>query len=129
MWKRLKKNIVISQEDLDSKIQEFDDIYKEQGSSFEEVLKLQGLTKSFAESKIKLEIMKERLVEDNIEISDEEIDEIFEQELENKPEELSDEEFKNQIRKEIRIQQLGFEIQTYMQDLQGQADIRYYKEY
>lgn len=124
-----KQGVIVSQDEIDSRIKEIEDELSQSGQSLDQLLELQGVTRAEVEEQTRLRLLLQKLLEDKVAVTDEEVNEAFESQAEQKPEEMSDEEFKQQLRESLREQKLSFEAQSYIQELKDGADIQYLYQY
>lgn len=124
-----KQGVIVSQDEIDSRIKEIEDELSQSGQSLDQLLELQGVTRAEVEEQTRLRLLLQKLLEDKVTVTDEELNEAFESQAEQKPEEMSDEEFKQQLRESLREQKLSFEAQSYIQELKDGAEIQYLYQY
>lgn len=124
-----EQGITIEQSAIDKRIKDIEDDLATTGQNLDELLELQGVTRQEVEDQTRLQLILRELLADKIAVTDEEVDDVFEQQLEVKPEDLSEEEFRAQIKSSIEEQKFSFEAQSFVQELQNGARIQYWLEY
>lgn len=124
-----KMGITISQSNIDARIKTIEDDLKSSGQTLDELLKAQGVTRAEVEEQTELQLMLKKLLADKVKVSDSEVDAALEQQKDGKPDDMSDAEFKKQIRSSLEEQKFAFEAQSYIQELQNKADIKYWHQY
>lgn len=121
--------VSVSQEEINDRIALIEEDLATSGQTLDELLELQGVTRQEVEEQTELQLLLRKLLADSIAVSDEEVDAAFEQQAEIMPEDVTEEEFKEQIRTALQEQKLSFEAQSFIQELQNEANIMYWKEY
>lgn len=124
-----KKGISVDQKDIDARITAIEKDLKSSGQTLDEVLKLQGVTRKEVEEQTRLQLMLKKLLKDKIAVKDADVDAAVKEQAESKPKDMSDAEFKEQVRTSLEEQQFSFEAQSYIQELQNNAKITYWHQY
>lgn len=124
-----EEGIEVTQEDINAKIKEIEDQLKTSGQSLDELLELQGVTRSQVEEQTKIQIMLEKLLADKTSVTKDEVAAAVEQQSELMPEGMSPEEFSKQIESNLKDQKFAFEVQNFIQELQNGASINYLKKF
>jgi len=126
-----KQNINVPQEEIDAQMKEIEDSISSSGQDLEELLEMQGLTRQQLESDIKTQLGAEKLLSDKVEVTDEEVAEYIETNVDMFPEDLdtTTEEFNTQVKESLRQQKLTTEFSTWLQAIKDTADIKYYVDY
>lgn len=124
-----KKGITVPQSDIDARIKQIEDDLKSSGQKLDDLLKAQGVTRAEVEEQTELQLMLKKILKDKVKVSDAEVDAAYEQQKEAKPEGMTDEAFKKQMRSSLEEQKFSFEAQTYIQGLQSKAKVTYWHEY
>ena len=124
-----KKGIEIAQKEIDERISAIEKDLKSSGQTLDEVLEAQGVTRAEVEEQTKLQLMLKKLLKDKIAVKDAEVEAAATEQMSAKPEGMSDDEFKKQIRSSLEDQQFSFEAQSYIQELQNNAKVTYWHQY
>jgi len=124
-----KQNIVVSQEDLDARVGQYTDQVEAQGQKIDDLLAAQGMTKEDFENQIKIQLYVEKLLEGQIEVTDDEVNSFIETNKDFLPEGMSGDELKDFAKGELRQQKLSGEFSTWIEGIKQSADINYFVEY
>lgn len=124
-----KNKIVVSQEDIDDKISEIEETVIGPGQTLDDLLAFQGLTREEFGERLKIQLELEMLLEERINVSDEEVEEIFEQSKDSYPETLSESEIREQISDQLMQSKLQTEIQSFIDELKANASLQYFVDY
>lgn len=127
-----KRKVNISQKDIDAEIQKIETNVTAQGSTLDQALQQQGMTKNDLTDEIKLQLLVTKMVDNNISVTDKEIDDY----LANQKAQSSlssaqpvPELTRDQAKGAIKQQKLQAKIQTFVADLQAKAKINYFIKY
>lgn len=120
-----EQNVTVGDEEVDQEISEIEENLQSQGQDLDSVLTLQGLTREALREQIYLQKLIEKMVGENVQVSDEEVATYIENNQETLPEDQSEEEQQQAVRDQLRQQKLNEEVQTWLQELQQNADINY----
>lgn len=124
-----KAEISVSQEDIETEIQTLEERISKQGGTLELILAQQGITQDQFREQIVLQKKLEKILENNIQITDEEINQYFEQSKTTLPAGATEDEIKNQIRAQLKNQKFGIEADKLVSELKAKAAIQYYVGY
>lgn len=121
-----KQNVEVTQEEIDAQLTEIEDSLQAQGQTLEDVIALQGLTREDVIEQIQLQLMIEKIVGQDVEVSDEEVDAYLEDNKEALPEDANMEELKVTVKENLKQQQLNAKVQDWIQELRDKAVINNY---
>ncbi|MBI2031094.1 MAG: SurA N-terminal domain-containing protein [Candidatus Levybacteria bacterium] len=121
-----KKNVSVTEDEINSEIKKIEENLKAQGQTLEDVLKLQGATLDTVREQITLNLLMKKLLGKDIAVSDSEILDYVEKNKEIKPESMPEEEYKKQVKTQLEQQKFQEKAQTYIKKLQDSAQINYY---
>jgi parvulin-like peptidyl-prolyl isomerase len=124
-----KAGITVSQEDVDAEIKTLGDRITKQGGTLELVLAQQGITQDQFRAQILLQKKLEKILEDSVQITDEEVDQYFTQNKITPPAGSTDNDIKNQIRAQLKNQKFSAEAEKWVTEHKTQASIQYYVGY
>ncbi len=126
-----KQNISVTDEEIQSEYDELAANFEEQGTSIHQLLELQGMTEDELKSELKTQLLIEKLLADQVVVSDEEVDEYINKnkDLFQKDEDTESTEFREKVRDQLRNQKYSQVVPNWLQDLENQAMINYFKEY
>lgn len=124
-----KRNIVISQTEIDNEIAKIEKQLKGQGQSLDEVLAAQGSTRKDVIEQTRMQLILEKILKDKITITQAEIDKTFTQEKANFSKDMAETQIKAQIESSLKSQKFSAEVQKFLKEIQGKASIKYIKKY
>lgn len=123
-----KQNLNVTQAEIDEEIAKIEASLSEQGQNLDQLLQSQGISKEELNKQIQLQKLISLMV--NIaEITDEEVDEYLEENESTIPEDVSEEEIREQARESLKQQKLSQDVQVYLEELRSQANINYILNY
>lgn len=114
-----KQKITISNAEIDQEIKEIEEKMTAQGQNLDQVLGLQGMTREGLEEQIQISQIAEKIVGQDVEVTEEEVDNYLEENKDYLPENISREEIKEQLGQ----QKIGEKFQTWVQSLRDGAEI------
>lgn len=121
-----KQNIEVTQDEVDAQLSKIEESLVAQGQTLDGVIALQGLTKADVIEQVRLQLLIEKMVGDSVEVTDEEIADYMEQNADFLPEDANEEELKVSVKEQLKQQKLSAEIQTWIQGIQEEAEIKNY---
>jgi len=121
-----KQGVRVSKEEINEKIKEIEDQLALQSQNLDDILALQKQTRKDLENDLKNQILAERLVNKNIEISDEEIEAYFNTNKDFYPEGTTSEEKKEEIKEILSQQELNEKFQSWLDNIKKEAKIKYF---
>jgi lambda repressor-like predicted transcriptional regulator len=121
--------IEIDQAQLDADIAAIENRLAAQGLTLDEALAQEGLTRQDLIDDLVLQKSAEQIVADQVEVTEEEIDEYIASNSEFLPEDLSEAVLRDQVREQLYSAKLNEAIQNWVQDLQDNSQIIYLKDY
>lgn len=130
-----KKNITVSQDEIDNEIKKIEENLKKQNQKLDDVLTLQSLTRASLIEQIRLQKMVEKMVGKDIAIADKEVSDYIEKNKDvlGASADLSDEkkakETKDRVKQQLLQQKLNEKIQALIESLQKNAKINYFVKY
>lgn len=122
-------NITVSQEELDAEIKKIEESLKEQQTTLDAALELQGMTRNDLNNDIRLQIIVQKLVENKVEITDEEVNEFLTENADFFPEDATNEEKMTDAREQLKQQKISLETQTLVENLQKNAKTIFFVNY
>ncbi len=127
MQQAQEENIEITEEELDKEIEELKNEFEAMGQNFETLLEQQNMTVDDLKKQLKVKLILDKLVTDQIQVTDEEIDQYIEsnQDFFQEGTDTESEEFRNQTREQIKAQKGDLEINNLLEKLKSEADIQY----
>ncbi len=123
-----KKNIVVSQGDIDAELKNISANLEQQGQKLDQVLALQGMTKEQLVDQIKLQKMLEKMV-GKIEVTDKEVDEYITSNQESLPQDQDEKTMKTNVKSSLLQQKTNTKAQELLENLRKNAKINYFVQY
>lgn len=124
-----KQGIKISNERIKEKTSEIEAQLESQGTDLDTILETQGQTRQALEEQIKIELIIEEIVGKEISITDEEIENYFEENKDYFEEETTFEEVKDQLEEELTQTKLSENFQSWLEELKQKARIYYFLKF
>ena len=121
-----KQKVVISQEEIDQKMKEVEDNFTSQGQNLDELLEAQNMTRDQLEEQIEIQLIIEKIVSQDVEVTDEEIAAYFEANPDYFPEDSDLESVKEDIREQLQQQKSSDLVQSWLDSLRENAKINYF---
>lgn len=123
-----KRNITISQSEIDGELKKIDQNLQSQGQKLDQVLELQGMTKEQLVEQIRLQKLIEKMI-GTIAISDEEITEYLTNNAESLPQDQDEATLRANVKERLQQQKLNEQAQTFLEKLRNEAKINYFINY
>ena len=124
-----KKNMEVSQGEIDRSAKQIEESLKSQGQDLNTALAMQGLTRQDFLMQLKLRSLVEKLLADQIKVTDKEVNDYIEKNKETLPTDLKEDEIKKGIREQLKQQKLASKSQEWVTNLQKNAKINYFVDY
>ncbi len=124
-----KKNIEVSREEIDKSEKEIENSLKKQGQNLDTALAMQGMTRQDFLMQLKLRNLVEKLLADQIKVTDKEVAEYIEKNKESLPTNLKEPEIKKGVMEQLKQQKLGAKSQEWLANLAKNAKINYFVNY
>lgn len=122
-----KRKITISQKDIDAEMKKIEANVSSQGSTLDQALQNQGMTKNDLTEEIKIQLMLQKMTGNDIKVSDKEIDDFISA---NKNQQGFDKEIpRDQAAAQLKQQKLQQKIQSFVSDLKSKAKINFFVSY
>jgi len=123
-----KRGIVITDDEVDQEIKNIEISIAGQGGTLEAALQEQGMTMESLKKRIGTQKAVEKLLEDKIQVTDEEVSAYITESKITLPE-GSEIEARKQISDQLRNQKLNQEASQWINEIRTEAKIKYYVEY
>ncbi len=124
-----RKNITVSQKEIDDQLKTIESNISGQGLTLDQALQQQGMTKNDLINQIKLQLMLQKLVGDNVTVTDKEIEDYIAANKNQLPAEASPEAQKEQVSQQLKNQKEQQKIQDFITKLRSDAKISYFVNY
>ena len=122
-----KRKITVSQKDVDAEMKKIEANVTSQGTTLDQALQNQGMTKNDLIEEIKIQLMLQQMAGDNVKMSNKEIDDFISA---NKNQQGFDKEIpREQAVAQLKQQKSQQKIQTFLTDLKAKAKINYFVNY
>ena len=124
-----KKNIQVSQTEIDAAAKQIEDSLKSQGQNLDTALAMQGMTRKDLSTQLKLRSLVEKLLTDKVKVTDKEVADYIEKNKDTFPAEMKEEEIKKSVTEQLKQQKLGSASQVWLAELNKNAKINYFVNY
>ncbi|MBP9751492.1 MAG: hypothetical protein KBD19_01350 [Candidatus Moranbacteria bacterium] len=124
-----RKKIVIFPADMDAEVKKIEDSVIKQGGTLKEALDQQEMTEEDLREQLLLQKQLEKILGDKIDVTDEDVARYVEQGGGAAPAGLSEEEFNDQIREQLKGQKFNVEVGKWITAAKAKASISYYAGY
>jgi foldase protein PrsA len=121
-----KLNIAVTQEDIDGEIDKIREQVSSQGTSLEDALAQRSMTLQDLQKQIKTQKKLEKLLQDRIEVTEEEVTTYYDENKDTLYKDLDEATAKEQIKEEIKAQKMQYEASAYIEELKSKANIKHY---
>lgn len=124
-----KKNLSLSQEEIDAKLNELNSYLAEQGTTLDDALSFQNQTKEELIEDIKIQGLVEKILEEELKVSDEEVQKYFEENRDFFAEDAKFEEISGQISSQLKNDKLSQKFQEWLDKVRSESSIRRFLSY
>lgn len=124
-----KKNVEVSQKEIDQSAKQIEDGLKKQGQDLNTALAMQGLTRQDFLMQLRLRGLVEKLLGDQIKVTDREVSDYIEKNKDTLPTNVKEDEIKTGIREQLKQQKLAGKSQEWIAGLNKNAKVMYFVNY
>ena len=124
-----KRNIVVTQKEVDEEIAKMEKALAPQGQSFDQALALQGLSRESLKDRIKLSKIIEKIFSKDIVVTEKEVEDFIEKNRESIPAETDIEKVKPAIREQLRSQKVDQKGNEWIKKLTKDAKVLRFVDY
>jgi parvulin-like peptidyl-prolyl isomerase len=124
-----KKHISISQKEIDDALKGINDQLSQQGQTLDGALAARGMTKADFEDQIKMQKLIEKMLGNQVAVSDQEVNDYIDKNKDTFPPSLTGDELKKQVKQQLQQQKLSDKAGLWLQDLQKKAKITYFASF
>lgn len=124
-----KKNISVTQKEIDEKIKEIEKQYKDQGQDLSAVLSSQGLEKHDISDFVKQDLLLEKLVKKDVTVTDKEVEDYIAKNASSLPKDKTQEQIKKEALGMLTSSKTDEKKQAFITQLQKNAKIVNYTHY
>jgi parvulin-like peptidyl-prolyl isomerase len=124
-----KRNVTVSQSDINTEIQKISKSLSSQGSSLDQALAAQGMTKTQLNDAIRLQLLLQKMVGNNVNVTQKDVDDFIAQNKSMFPEGTTDAQMKTQATAQLKQQKAQAATQNFLKSLQSNSKIIYFVHY
>ncbi len=124
-----KEGVSVSNDQVQSEIDRIEKLVKDQGSTLDAALALQGQTRQDLEDNIRIQKSVEKLLESELQVTDDEIKSYFEKNKSYYGEGAKIEDLKEDIRQQIKSEKFNKAFESWIQKLKSDAKIIYFVDF
>lgn len=124
-----KANISVSNQEIDDEIKRIEDTLSKQGQKLDDILVMQGLTREDVRTDLRLNLLVNKIVGKDVEVTDKEIDDYINTNRELLPQDQSEEELRKVASEQLKQQKLNEKVSTWFESLQTKAKVMYFVQY
>lgn len=121
-----RKNIKVTNEEIQEKVKEIEDQLAAQSQDLDNILATQKQTRKDLEKDLRNQIIVEKLISEDIEVTDEEIGEFFEKNKSFFEENTTLEDNKENVKEILLQEKMGNKFQSWLDDLKKNAKINHF---
>ncbi len=118
-----KRNITVSQSEIDDQVKTITDTLTKQGQSFDQALAAQGMTKTDFIEQLKIQKLIEKMLAGQTQVSDKEVADYIDKNKDSLPQGQDDATMKASVKQQLQQQKLSLQFQQFLADLQKKAQI------
>lgn len=124
-----KRNISVTQSDIDSEIKKITVGLQAQGSTIDQALAAQGMTRADLNEQLEVQIAINKMVGTNVAVSEKEVDDFVAANKAQMTQGTTEAQFRIQATQQLKQQKLQIKIQDFIKNLQDKANIIHFVSY
>ena len=124
-----KRKIIVSQKDIDSEMKKIEANVSSQGTTLDQALQNQGMTKNDLTEEVKVQLMLQKMAGGDIKISNKEVDEFISASKSQQGFGQEKEISREQAAAQLKQQKLQQKVQGFLAELKAKAKIIYFVKY
>lgn len=124
-----KKNIVVSQKDIDAEVKKIESQFAGQGQKLDDLLAAQGLSKTKFLDEVRIQLLVQNILGNSAKVSDKEFTDFLAQNSQMLEAETDQDAAKVKLRAQLEQQKLGQKYQEWIANLRKSAKIQYLVNY
>jgi parvulin-like peptidyl-prolyl isomerase len=124
-----KRNVLVTQSDIDKEIKKIESNLQTQGSTLDQALSSQGMTKSDLNEELKIQVALSKMVGTTATITKKEINDFVTENKAQMTPETTDEQFREQATQALKQQKLQVKTQDFVKNLQDKAQVTHFVSY
>jgi hypothetical protein len=125
----LAKGITVSNDDIETEIATLRERMSTQGGTLEDALAAQGMTLDQFKEQMILQKALEKILADQVAVSDEEVDNYLTTTKATKPAAMEEADFRDKVREQLKSQKFGTEVESWLIEQKQKANIKYFVDY
>lgn len=125
----LERGVTISNDDIEGEISTLRERMSQQGGTLEDALAAQGMTLDQFKEQMILQKALEKILEDKVAVTDEEINQYLTQTKATKPAAMTEEDFRGKVREQLKNQKFSGAVETWLIEQKQKANIQYFVDY
>ena len=129
MMEATKRKIVVTQADIDQEIRTISDQASKQGGTLAEALAQQGMTEADLREQIMYQKELEKILGDQVVVTDDDVNQYVATNKATAPKGTSDDDFKAQIKDQLKGQKFNTAAGKWMSDAKAKATINYFADH
>ena len=124
-----KQKVTVGDEEVSQEIAQIEEDIAAQGQNLTQVLGMQGMSREDLREQIRIQKIVEKIVGEDIEVTEEEVENYFAENEDSFSEDADVEELKENIRQSLKQQKLSEGINLWITALRDSAEINYFKQF
>lgn len=124
-----KANLFVTDQEVDDEINRVKGQFKDQNQDLDAILLSQSISQKDFRQRVKVQLLFEKLVSGEIEVTAQEIDEFIKTNKSFLPTNLSEEKLKEMVNQELRSQKIADKYNSWISQAKQNSDINYFIEY
>jgi len=124
-----KANLFVTDQEVDDEINRVKGQFKDQNQDLDAILSSQSISQKDFRQRVKVQLLFEKLVSGEIEVTAQEIDEFIKTNKSFLPTNLSEEKLKEMVNQELRSQKIADKYNSWISQAKQNSDINYFIEY
>lgn len=121
-----KKNITVTDEEVNAEIKKIEDALKAQGRTLDDAIAQQGIARNDLVEQVKIQKMVEKLFAKQSSVTENDIEKYLEENKDSIPEGQDEKSIRGTVKEQLRQQKLAQEFQKWLTGLQSKAKINYF---
>ncbi|MFC1726927.1 SurA N-terminal domain-containing protein [Patescibacteria group bacterium] len=124
-----KLNVSVAEVELKGEIAKIEEQFSTQDSDLDSLLEVQGRSREDLLEEIKIQLLIEKILGKEVEVTDQEVADYYEENQDLFPEESTFEELEQNLQDQLRQQKLGEKVPAWLEEIKAQANIKYFLKY
>lgn len=124
-----KANVTVSDAEVDAQIKTVENQVAKQGRKLDDVLAMQGMTRDDLRKLIRLDKLVEKIVGQNVTVTDKEISDYIDQNKDTMPQDATDAQLRKTATDAIKQNKLNEKVSAWLAGVQAKAKVIYFVQY